>query len=56
MRSAGPPDAAPGIAEQMLGTVIDGQVVDRVLVELMASPGSEHFIGDGSHRGTGDST
>ena len=47
VRSADTPEAARGAAEQMLGTVIDGQVVDRVLVELMASPGSEYFIGFG---------
>lgn len=45
VRAVGTPDAAGGAAEQMLGTVIDGQVIDRVLVEATASPGSEHFIG-----------
>lgn len=47
VRSADTPEAAGRAAEQMLGTIIDGQVVEEVLVECKASPGDEHFIGFG---------
>jgi succinyl-CoA synthetase beta subunit len=47
VRSVGTPEETGRATEQMLGAVCDGQVVERVLVERMASPGPEHFIGYG---------